>query len=328
MAANGQLTQSDLVEAEPSLGWPKGYLTARAARAWAAIKAWFLVTYRLAITFNEGYRPLATQVFYWNLYLSGEGNPAARPGTSKHGTGEAFDLDWPFTSWSTPAQSNWRANEARFGLSSSQGVSDGEPWHKVNTAETSVSADSVTPIVEQGRDDDMPNLYWDTGGTGWFGAVGVSSIEQFQVLERYWKSTPDKPDRFNALQRDWIRNYIAANNAVGIPAPQMPTFDTAKLASAVADALKAAKLTTVADPASLKQPLDDAFSRALNAWAKTIADQTKANVGFDPNLLANAVAQQLRSTGIVTTVDTAAVETAVSAAISRATAAIAKATAS
>ncbi|MEN0083994.1 MAG: M15 family metallopeptidase [Leifsonia sp.] len=327
MPANGQFTQADLVLAEPQLGWPKGWLTARAARAWWAIKAWFLVTYGLTITFNEGYRPLATQVFYWNLYLSGQGNPAARPGNSRHGTGEAFDLDWPFTSWSTAAQANWRANEARFGLSSAQGVADGEPWHKVNTGESTVAATSVAPIVEQRRDDDMPNPFWDTTGTGWFGAVAVASVEQMQVLYRYWKSTPDKPDTFNALQRDWIRNYMAANNAVGIPAPTMPTFDTAKLASAVAGALKAFKLTTIADPASLKQPLDDAFSRALAAWSKTIADQTKANVGFDQDKLANAVAQQLAKTGVVTTVDTVAVQAAVSSAISRATAAIAKATA-
>ncbi|MDN4598449.1 M15 family metallopeptidase [Leifsonia virtsii] len=146
MPANGQYTQADLVLAEPRLGWPKGWLTARAARAWWAIKAWFQLTYGLTVTFNEGYRPLATQVFYWNLYQSGQGNPAAYPGNSKHGTGEAWDLDWPFTSWATSQQAAWRANEARFGISSAQGVADGEPWHKVNVAETSVAGGGATII--------------------------------------------------------------------------------------------------------------------------------------------------------------------------------------
>lgn len=183
----------------------------------------------------------------------------------------------------------------------------------------------LVPIVR--KDSDMPNVWWTTDGTGWFGSVAVTSMDHYNVLVRYWNSTPAKADKFNAVQRDWIKNYLGLNNAYGIPKPVMPTFDTAALAKAVADSLKAAKLTTVADPESLKAPLDAAFSRALSAWTKSISDTTKSNIGFEPSLLANAVAQELQKTGVVTTVDTKAVESAVSSALARATQAIATATA-
>jgi hypothetical protein len=40
----------------------------------------------------SSYRTLALQEYYWNLYISGQGNLAARPGTSNHGWGTAVDL--------------------------------------------------------------------------------------------------------------------------------------------------------------------------------------------------------------------------------------------
>jgi len=328
MPANGQYSPSDLVVIAPALGWPSGYGQPRLRRNHAAMIS-LMAPRGMSGTVNEVYRDLARQVYYRNLYLAGKGSPAAIPGTSKHGDGWAEDWDYPMNSWTSAMQAFWAANESACGYSSAQGRADGEPWHKVSVAEPSFTVTAGgggTPIdnTTQRKDDDMPNPYWETNGTGWFGSVAVVNMAQWDVLMRYWRSTPDKADTFNGAQRDWIRNYLGLNNAYGIPAPVLPTFDTAKLASAVADALKAAKLTTVADPASLKQPLDDAFSRALAAWSKTIADQTKANIGFDPALLANAIAQQLQSTGIVVTPDTQVVQDAVTAAMNRATAAIGK----
>lgn len=40
----------------------------------------------------SSYRTYDQQVYLWNLYLSGRGNLAARPGTSNHGWGLAVDL--------------------------------------------------------------------------------------------------------------------------------------------------------------------------------------------------------------------------------------------
>lgn len=46
---------------------------------------------------DSSYRSYDRQVYYWNLYQSGQGNLAAVPGTSNHGWGHAVDLADP--SW-------------------------------------------------------------------------------------------------------------------------------------------------------------------------------------------------------------------------------------
>ena len=44
---------------------------------------------------RSSYRPYADQLYFWNLYVSGRGNLAARPGTSNHGWGLAVDVATP-----------------------------------------------------------------------------------------------------------------------------------------------------------------------------------------------------------------------------------------
>jgi D-alanyl-D-alanine carboxypeptidase len=64
---------------------------------------------------NSGYRSYAMQVYYWNLYVSGRGNLAARPGTSNHGWGKAVDLAEPWMrTWINRhgARYGWRKIEA------------------------------------------------------------------------------------------------------------------------------------------------------------------------------------------------------------------------
>jgi hypothetical protein len=72
MASNGKLPDSTLTPIPP------GKLENSAARAWKAGpgKAGCRLTGP-----NSGYRSYAMQVYYWNLYQSGRGNLAARPGT-------------------------------------------------------------------------------------------------------------------------------------------------------------------------------------------------------------------------------------------------------
>jgi hypothetical protein len=337
MSANGYLTPGELELVNPALGWPGGYMTHRAARAWRAAVALIRALLGVTLTFNEAYRDYAKQVYYRQLYLSGRGNPAGIPGTSKHGTGEAVDIDYPMTSWSTTAQATFRAHEGALGWSSAQGAADGEPWHKVNVGEpsASVAGGGATPLPTIKRSKSM-YLFWDTGGTGWlatdFGCVGLPSMQIYNLFYRVIKSdqSSSRPDTFNRAEVDMMSATLVglARGAVGGPI-SIPTLDTTKLADAVVTALNAKGITATvaADDKALAKALDAGFVRSMTAYANAAAQATAGAVSFDPAKLANAVAQSLQATGVVTTVDTAAVEAAVAAAIARATAAIAKATA-
>ncbi|HEX8076021.1 MAG TPA: GH25 family lysozyme, partial [Thermoleophilaceae bacterium] len=89
MPQNGRLPASALA---PIAG---GYLRRDAAAAFNAMNA--EAQRRFGITARPGgpmsaYRTIGQQVFLWNLYRSGRGNLAARPGTSNHGWGLAVDL--------------------------------------------------------------------------------------------------------------------------------------------------------------------------------------------------------------------------------------------
>lgn len=75
-------------------------------------------------------RSYAEQVRLWNLYKAGKGAQAARPGTSKHGTGRANDLKY-----SNEADRQWAlANAHKYGLSfplynPKLGRGRDESWH-------------------------------------------------------------------------------------------------------------------------------------------------------------------------------------------------------
>ena len=88
MAENGRLPDSALA---PIAGG--GRLADDAAAAWNALaqKVYRETGHRLSA--SEAYRTYARQVYFWNLYTSGQGNLAARPGTSNHGWAKAVDLD-------------------------------------------------------------------------------------------------------------------------------------------------------------------------------------------------------------------------------------------
>jgi hypothetical protein len=81
---------------------------------------------------TDGYRDLATQWVVWRRYLNG-GAPAAIPGTSNHGKGEALDLASNINSFSS-AEHKWvRENEAKYGWThpewARQGNGREEAWH-------------------------------------------------------------------------------------------------------------------------------------------------------------------------------------------------------
>jgi len=194
-----------------------GYLEPHAAQAWRNIQA-AAAAAGFNLSFNEGYRDLATQQYYRNLYLSGRGNPAGIPGTSNHGYGLAIDINSPMTSWTTPAQQWWLANEARFGWSSAQGRADNEPWHKVYVGSTDgalPAGGGAVPIINSNKKGKKLNFWRDTAGTVFYGNFAIPNMQQYALLVRYDKSSPTTLDTFNAAERDMIRAALRANGMPG-----------------------------------------------------------------------------------------------------------------
>lgn len=76
---------------------------------------------RIAIT--SGYRSRAKQQALYDAWRAGTGNPANRPGTSKHETGQAADLRYV----GAGSQAWAHANAGRYGLRFPYRLR--EPWH-------------------------------------------------------------------------------------------------------------------------------------------------------------------------------------------------------
>lgn len=94
MAQNGRIADSELAAI------PGGRLAKEAAANWLALRVkggremgiWIS-----PLGPQSSYRTFAQQQGFWDLYRSGRGNLAARPGTSNHGWGNAVDLAHPPT---------------------------------------------------------------------------------------------------------------------------------------------------------------------------------------------------------------------------------------
>jgi LAS superfamily LD-carboxypeptidase LdcB len=82
----------------PSCPSGAAYLASNAAAAWSAMRAASLRLYGIDL-YPAGplsaYRSYAQQLYLYDLYLSGQGNLAAPPGTSSHEYGIALDLADP-----------------------------------------------------------------------------------------------------------------------------------------------------------------------------------------------------------------------------------------
>jgi hypothetical protein len=94
VSANGQLSNSELA----SIGGGY-YLRRDAAAAFNAMAAAAQSRWGRPIHVISSYRTIAKQWYFWNLYLSGRGNLAARPGSSNHGWGLAIDLASQWDRW-------------------------------------------------------------------------------------------------------------------------------------------------------------------------------------------------------------------------------------
>jgi hypothetical protein len=97
MSENGKLPKSELTRIyHPDY---KVYLEKRAAAAFNTLRIWSKKWMKVDLYPTgprSAYRSYDEQVYFWNLYQSGQGNLAAYPGTSNHGLGKAIDL----ASWS------------------------------------------------------------------------------------------------------------------------------------------------------------------------------------------------------------------------------------
>jgi hypothetical protein len=92
MSENGKFPDSELAEI------PGGRLAKEAAANWLALRregGQKLGVWISPIGPRGSYRTYADQQMFWQLYQSGKGNLAARPGTSNHGLGHAVDLGAP-----------------------------------------------------------------------------------------------------------------------------------------------------------------------------------------------------------------------------------------
>lgn len=117
MSSNGKLKQSEL----GSIGGGH-YMRKDAARAFNELNAAVKKKYGRGIGVVSSYRTYSRQVYFWNLYVKGKGNLAARPGTSNHGVGLAIDVD----NWS---QGVIERMGSRYGFQKKWSDAPSEPWH-------------------------------------------------------------------------------------------------------------------------------------------------------------------------------------------------------
>lgn len=309
----------------------------------------------------QGYRALGhsydkpgvpTQWGLWNLYHISQPGRAAYPGTSNHGFARACDFGTGVDQFGTPQKVWMDANAPKFGwhpTGNDFGRLYGrvEPWHydyipgtatlSVGTTIASTGAatklDNSSNEKEEGMstisfvpDAQSATIWMVSSITG--NRVGLGSPYHMQVCQR--ASVNNGSDKMLAAEIDFIYHaYLTTlNSGLWAPAQSLPTLDTGKLADAVVTALEAADITVTADPAKLGPVLDAAFTRSIAAIAKTTSDETVKAVGFDQAKLSDSIAGALIAAGAVNRdADKQVVEAGVSAAISRALAAIAKATA-
>lgn len=141
MADNGRLPQSSLGRITNAASGEAAYLRKDAARAFNAMNAEserrFGTTLR-ATSGRTAYRTYAAQMYFWNLYITGRGNLAARPGTSNHGWGIAVDFASPKMRWIVDRIG------AKYGFAKRWSDAPSEWWH-IRFDPSHVTAD-LTPF--------------------------------------------------------------------------------------------------------------------------------------------------------------------------------------
>lgn len=114
----------------PQTGGARGQwgLTVPAAEAFRRLSAAYSKVWGSPLKVNSGGRTRQEQQYLYDLYRSGRGNLAARPGTSLHESGIAVDIGGPVYTSNTRQHAWMRQNAAKFGWYW-VGQRFGEPWH-------------------------------------------------------------------------------------------------------------------------------------------------------------------------------------------------------
>lgn len=110
-------------------------------------------------TISEASRSIATQEWYYDLWINGDGYPAAVPGTSSHGEDIAVDINsWIYGGGAGTERHNWMVSRMLdYGWNWwTVGQPSGESWHTNyifglrNIVATYPAADSIKPITPVG----------------------------------------------------------------------------------------------------------------------------------------------------------------------------------
>jgi hypothetical protein len=203
MPDNGRFSDSDLAVI------PGGRLAKEAAANWLALRAEGgkkLGIWISPLGDRSSYRTFADQQHFWDLFQSGRGNLAARPGTSNHGWGNAVDLAHPPTmrrvidglggpygwrwgeapseSWHVTYRGGGKADPSALKIDSNPSLKRGDTgdavmrmqkWlHDHGFADVNPDGD-FGPLTEKA----VNRLYvaWGHAGHGKFGDVGWSIID-------------------------------------------------------------------------------------------------------------------------------------------------------
>ena len=118
MSPNGRLPNAALATIGNGYVLERGAAAAHNAMAQETHRRW-----KRPVRVVAGYRTYDRQQYFWNLYQSGRGNLAARPGTSNHGLGLAVDLASQWDRWAVDQLGR------SFGWSKSWSDAPSEWWH-------------------------------------------------------------------------------------------------------------------------------------------------------------------------------------------------------
>jgi hypothetical protein len=220
MASNGQLDQSQLVQA--ANGAPGQLLERSTAAAWASmVAAAASAGVHLAPEPDDGisscYRSYANQQYAWDQYKNHGGATAASPGTSNHGWGTAIDIAMNDSVW------NWlSAHGSDYGFSNAEGRSVGEKWHWVFVGGGSSTIGFSQDVLNRQQ---WLNKQFNAGlaEDGLLGPLTIAAIKTYQTfLKASWGYT-------GAIDGDWGDGTQAAHqrywdsvNAAPAPTAQNP----------------------------------------------------------------------------------------------------------